>query len=127
MFMMMMVVVVMILLVELHAKLVHGMKISQYTKRFASYENNKCIKIDINKYNKTRGDKQISPITQKKNHKIHSENKQTNKARQNYCRAGSTTKFVISTHFIDKKFNLFNYLSVFDICLFDVKNSMKMI
>ena len=82
MFMMMMVVVVMILLVELHAKLVHGMKISQYTKRFASYKNNKCIKININKYNKTRGVKQISPITQKKTTKsTQKTNKQTKRDR----------------------------------------------
>ena len=106
---MMMMMMMMILLVEL----VRGMKNSQYTKRFAFYEHNNLIKIDINKYNKTRRFKNISPITPPKtqNPLRKQRNKQTKRDRTT-CRAGSTIKFVVSTHFIDKKFHLFNYLSL---------------
>ena len=123
MMMMMMMMMMLILLVELLAELVHGMKNSQYTKRFASYKHNKWFKIDINEYNKIRGVKQISPITQEKktqNPLRKQTNKQTKRDRTT-CRAGSRTKFVISTHFIHKMINLFNYISLFDMCLFDVK------
>lgn len=40
----------------------------------------------------------------------------------------STTKFITSTHFMDKKFNLLNYWPMFHTCLTDrKKNSLKTI